>query len=149
MGTGLGFGEIGGITVHMKAHVAGVVANGGIRMGSGIVEEVDGRFGGSKGAFGLGGGKAAEGNEDGVVDCLTVVQEDTNDFLKVGNPSSVKWFGGVDWSDVLDMLTIGWFGPFGGRVLWAGGWCDFEALEGLSNVARHREVHGPMSVVPF
>jgi hypothetical protein len=35
----------------MKAHVAGLVANGGIRMGSGVVEDVDGRFSGSEGAF--------------------------------------------------------------------------------------------------
>jgi hypothetical protein len=115
-GMGLGFGEIGGITVHMEAHVTGVVANGGVRMGTGVVEEVNGHFSGGKGAFGL----ASKGNEDGVVDCLTVVKEDTNDLLKSGNPSGVKWFSGVDWSNKLDFLTLGWFGPFGQGVRWLG-----------------------------
>jgi hypothetical protein len=136
-GNRLGFGEIGGITVHIEAHVAGVVANGGVRMGSGVVEEVDSRFSGGEGAFGLGGGKASKGNQDGVVNCSTIVKEDTNDLLKLGNPSGVKWFSGVDWSDELGMLTVGWFGPFGWGVLGSGGRGDFESLESLGNVAGH------------
>ena len=54
--------------MYVETHVAGLVEDGGIRMGCSIVEEVDSCFGSGLHAVGLGSSEAAEGYEHGVVD---------------------------------------------------------------------------------
>ena len=48
--------------MNVEAHVTRVIADGGLRMSSGIVEEVSCCFGGGLCPFGLRGGEGTEGN---------------------------------------------------------------------------------------
>ena len=59
---GLGLREVGAITVIVQDHVAGVVANDGIRMRCCIVQEVDDGVESGLSGFGLGGGDGANSN---------------------------------------------------------------------------------------
>ena len=59
---GLGLREVGAITVTVQDHVAGVVANDGIRMRCCIVQEVDNGVESGLSGFGLGGGDGANSN---------------------------------------------------------------------------------------
>jgi hypothetical protein len=80
-GAGVGFGEIGGVTMDVEAHLAIVVLDGGIRMGGGVVEKMDSCFGGGLHAMGLCGSKAAKCNKHSVIDGSSIVKKNANDFL--------------------------------------------------------------------
>ena len=58
-GAGFGLGEVRSVAVDVETHVAGAVLDDSVRMGGSIIEEVNGSFGCSLGAVGLGSSKAA------------------------------------------------------------------------------------------
>jgi hypothetical protein len=58
-----GLGEVGAITVIVQDHVAGVIANDGIRMRCCIVQEVDNGGKSGLGGFGLGGGNGTNSDQ--------------------------------------------------------------------------------------
>ena len=68
VGTGFGFGAVGGITVDVEDHVAGSITDGSIGMSGSIVEEVGSGISSSFGANGLGRGQSTQGWEHGIVD---------------------------------------------------------------------------------
>ena len=68
------FVEIGCITANAKDHVAFGVGENGVRKGGDIVKEVMGSLHGVLSGCGLGGGKRAEGNQNGSVDSAVVVK---------------------------------------------------------------------------
>ena len=57
---------------NIEAHIAGVVANDGVGMGSAIVHEMGEGVGGGLCSVGLGGYKGAKGDETGGVDGTSV-----------------------------------------------------------------------------
>ena len=84
------FGEIGGVAVEVKDHVAGEIANLGVRVGVRVVEEVGDLAHGVFCGFGLGRGDGAEGNEHGEVDGDGVVKEGADDGLDVAGAGGRK-----------------------------------------------------------
>ena len=58
----------------MEDHATSVVAKCGVRMGGAIVEDLYDGFRSGLGSLGLFGGKRIECNEQGDVDCSSVVQ---------------------------------------------------------------------------
>jgi len=62
-------------------HVAGMIADGNIRVGGTIVEELSEGLQGGLCSLGLLCGECAKGSQQCGVDSLDIVQEDANDFL--------------------------------------------------------------------
>jgi hypothetical protein len=79
--------------VNVEAHVAGVKKDAGIRMASGIVKKVDGRFGGGECTFGLGGSKTAKGNEHGIINGSAIIKKNPDNLLESGD---FFWLRGSD-----------------------------------------------------
>ena len=99
----------------MQAHVALVEADGGVRMGCTVIEEVCGCACGGFGAFGLGCCEGAEGDEHGAIDGSGVIQEGANDFLDALALVSFQW-GGIIGCGVLDFGAVVWRRPWIRRI---------------------------------
>ena len=130
-------GEVGGVAVDMKNHVAGVETKGGIRMGGGVVQELGDGDGGGFGAVVLLGGKGAKGDEHGAVDGPGVVEEGADDFLEAFELSGVEWRGIVGGCGVLNGGSVGWWCPGVWGVLGTSVWGVGESVDGLGDVAGH------------
>jgi hypothetical protein len=72
----------------LEGHVASVVSDHGIGIGGAVVQEL-GDFG-SGGAFGLGRGHNAEGNEHGGVDGASIVEEGVINFLEAFEAGGIQ-----------------------------------------------------------
>jgi hypothetical protein len=84
------FGEIGGITVDMESHVAGVEADESIKVGCTIAEELGDGLGCSLSALGLGQHERTESNDQGQVNSPSIVEKGANDFLEEFDGGAVK-----------------------------------------------------------
>ncbi len=140
--------EVRGITVHPQGHVAGLVANDGIRMCDAIVKQVHECLHGGLGAVGLLGGQGAKGNEHGRVQSMGVVEEDTNDFLETFVVGSIKHGGVVRFRGVLDFCAISGVLPGMGGMFWVQGMGMVKPEEGMFNIARHGDVDVVLVIVP-
>ncbi len=76
-----GFAQVGCITVHYKYHVTPPVSDDCVLVCYGVVKELSALLHGVLGGLGLGGSDCAERCEHGGVDCLAVVEENTQYFL--------------------------------------------------------------------
>jgi len=82
---GLGSREVRRVAMQVEYHVAGNIADGGIGVGVGIVEEPDSGIIGAFGGIGLVGGNGSEGDQHGWIDGDGIVEEHANNLLdKVG-----------------------------------------------------------------
>ena len=68
----------------VENHVAGGVADSGIRMGGAVVEKLSDGLCSGFSTVGLGGGESAKGNEHGGIDGAGIVEKGADDFLKAG-----------------------------------------------------------------
>jgi len=130
-------------------HVTGMEANDSIRMGGAIVEQVSEGLHGGLSAVSLLGGKGTKGDQHGRVNSVSIVMEDTNNFLDVFAISSIKDSGVVGGWGILDFCTIiGVLPSMGGmfRAFWMG---VSELQEGPFNVSRHGEVNSALVIVPL
>ena len=75
-----GLTEIGGIAFNLELHAAGVVANRGVRVAGGVVEELGGCAESMFGWLVLLGGDGSQGRDHGQIDRTSVVEEDANGF---------------------------------------------------------------------
>ncbi len=75
------FGEVGGIRVDGKNHVTGMVADVSIGMRRNVIEELLACFRDSLGSIRLSCQDCAESSEESGVDCLSVVEEHSNNVL--------------------------------------------------------------------
>jgi hypothetical protein len=74
----------------LLVHVAGAIAEYGVRVGRTVVEELGDSEGGGLGALGLGGCECAKRDEHGRVHGAGVEKEDSNYFLGAGFSGSVS-----------------------------------------------------------
>jgi hypothetical protein len=84
-------GEIGGVAVDMKNHVAGMKSKGGVGMGGGVVEELCDSDGGGFGTIVLLGGEGTKGDEHGAVNCPCIVEKGAYHLLQTLELSGVEW----------------------------------------------------------
>ena len=148
-GAGLGFGEVGCVAVDVEDHVAGMVADGGVRMSGAVVEQLGDGARGGFGTVGLGAGEGAEGDEQSGVDGASVVEKSTDDFLKTGDAGGGEASGEVGWRGELCVFAVDGSCPGMGRVLWPDCWGFLEFQECFFDVAGHGQVDGAGCVVPF
>ena len=95
----------------MKAHAAGMVANFGVGMRVGVVEEMVNSFAGFNGGGSLGRCDGVKRYEHCAIDCSGVVQKSSHNLLDAGELG--MWEEGqlrVSGS-VLDFLSVDWFFP--------------------------------------
>ena len=78
--SGLGLTEIGGIAFNVELHATGVVADSGVRVAGGVVEELGGCAESMFGRLVLLGGNGSQGRDHGQIDRTSVVEEDANGF---------------------------------------------------------------------
>ena len=145
---GFGLRQIGGITADPEYHVAGTVADGGIKVGGTVVQKFCEGFGGFFGAFRLGSSKGAKSNEHGGVDSTCIVEEGADDLLDALETSRSKGGGGVmEWEE-LDSGTVVGSNPVVGRMFGAGWHGMLETVEGGGQVVRHGDVTCSICVIP-
>ena len=75
----------------MKYHVAGAELDNGVRVGRAVIEQLDDAFHGSFGGFGLLGGECTNGGEQGGIDCSSVEEKGSEDFLDSLSDVGVEW----------------------------------------------------------
>ena len=134
--------------MHPQDHVAGMIANDGIRMCGTIVKQVCKCLHGGLGAVGLLGGQGAKGNKHGRVHSMGVVEQDTNDFLDMFAASSIKHGGVVRFRGELDFCTINGALPCIGGMFWVQGMGMVKSEEGTFNAAQHGDVDMALVIVP-
>ena len=86
-GTASGFWlrKVGGVTVDVQDHVAGVVADGRVWMRGGVIDQPKDGAVGVLGGFGLLGCEGAKSDLHGWVDGNGIIQEGTDDLLDEGD----------------------------------------------------------------
>jgi len=146
----LGGIKVQGIAVCPKDHVAGMIANDSIRMGGTIIEQVhEGLHGGLHGAGSLLGGKGTKGNQHGGVNCMGIIQEDTNNFLDAFAIVSIKGSSVVWCRGILDFGTITGVLPSVWGMLRTSGMGVTKVQKGMFNIARHGQINGMVGIVPL
>jgi len=74
--------EVESITVCMKDHVGGLIIKNSIRMGGTLIENVGGSLHCGFSAIGLCCGECVDGNEHGINECMSIIQQHANDLLE-------------------------------------------------------------------
>ncbi len=91
-----GLRKIGGIAFNMEDHAASVVvAEDGIWMGGGVVEELGECLGSGFSALGLGRSEGTEGDKHRGVDCSGIVEKCADDLLDPSDVFFCEGWGGV------------------------------------------------------
>lgn len=144
-----GLHKIGGVAVNVEAHIAGVVADGGLRIGVCIIHEHFGLAKGSVGGSSLLGGNFIEGNKHSGVNGTGVIQEGAGDGLHTGGTFFVKEGGSAGQLGKLYFGAVRRGSPLVRRMLRAGWWGMVEAVEGFGDIAGHGYVDVFFIVVPF
>ena len=145
-GAGLWGRVVGSIGVVVENHVAGKVFDDGIRVGGGIVQEVNASIGSGGSGAGLLGSNGAEGREHGVVDGTGIVEENTNNFTDTLDSGSVEGWGVVLGGHLHFGSILGSF-----KFVWAVGGLDVsvgKAGKSSGNIAGHGELNSASNIVP-
>ena len=126
-------GEIRGVAVNLENHVAGVVADNGIRVRSAVVQELGDGLECGMCSVGLLRGDGSNGSEHGGVNSPCIIEEGSKNFLDAFGIRGIKRGRGVGVGRILDLVAVAGFLPSMWRMLGfgRGGWenrCNARAM---------------------